>query len=196
MPYRHATVLRSYELKTVRTIYYVTAAMAGLSLLMICVLFWALADGYTSARLIVLPIVLIGATIAYALSIKNHVVFSGKGELRIYARHIEIPRAFHRKPFVFELEGLEVGVNRYEGRFVFQTVSAVEVLRFQRGSERRALSSRMFGGLEALRHAAQDIVTLREGGPLPDRTLDPADAAERDDYDDALDKELEKLEHD
>jgi len=204
MPYRTATPVRVYALRSSRGAVVVAVLLSLLALIALVTVgasLGALGPGFFTADIGRLPLLLCLAAliltpVASWYGLKNDQVAGGSGELQLFERSVLVPPPFSGAPIAFSFDGLELDIQRFESRFMFQTVSAVEVLRFRGGGKVRSLTSRLFDSPERLRELVRDIEALSEGAPLPvpgrSRSISASDA-DRDPYDDQLDAELENF---
>ncbi len=135
----------------------------------------------------------LAVALAYASSLKNHVVAGGSGQLRLFEGHLEVPPPWSGSLMHLPYESLAVRLRRVEGRIYGQKVSQVEVLILQSEGTTRELSSRMFESPERLQEAMEDILALKNGKRPPNRKSRGPMTGPKDEWDERLDAELDAL---
>ena len=171
------------------------AVLAVLVLLMVVML--PIADGLwwhqSGLRRLLGPallLLLVVALVGRLSSLSIYRVAGGRGELRLFEQHLEIPRARGARPLHMRYDGLVLELRRHEGRIAFQVVSVTSVLILRQGGQTRGICSRVFESHEVFLEAVEDIEALAAGERLPNRdSPDPA-ASIPDEYDERLEAEL------
>jgi hypothetical protein len=149
------------------------------------------------AGLLSLPLVHWFSTAAYRVP-------GGAGELQVHADRLELhDRRLPGPRVVLPFAGLDVALDRFGVRYTFGHVVTLGTLTrtvatFTSGDRRLVIASTAFSDPRGLAALLRDLDAVRAGGlpaglgeDLP--AIPAAPAAERDAYDDQLDRELEEM---
>ena len=202
MPYRSRLPIRTYALRSSRVSVVVAVGLGLLSLAVGLVFAYVAFETGGVGRLgwpaLVLGLAFPLLTAAYAHGLRNDLVCGGKAELRLFERHLDVPRPFVGPPLTFPIAELRTTRVRVQSGVLGGPLGEVEVLHLQVGTMHRGLSSRLFETPHRLGALAEDLAALEAGLPLPthDGRVDVADPEERADDPSAarLEAELDELE--
>lgn len=123
--------------------------------------------------------------------LRRYRVAGGRGELRIFRDHVEVPHPFQDEPVRLTLNELQVDVVARHVWINGVSFGETRVLVLWNGDAKRALSSTLFAVEADAQHAYVAILKARRG-ELELETLE-ALPEHRDEYDDRLDRELDEL---
>jgi hypothetical protein len=184
-PYRDAElVLRTFELRT--RLPWLEAY--GLVALLLIVLF--VFTLYTPVLLAAFVLVGVFAPLVLVPRLDRYRVAGGRGALRIFSDHVELPHAFRREPLRLALSELAVDVVSRQVWINGISFGETHMLVLATSDERRTLSSSLFASETEVRDAYLALLLARRGELA---AADPEPAERRDAYDDMLDRELDQF---
>lgn len=186
-PYRDADLaLRSFELRT-RLPWLEAYGIVALVLLVLYIF-----TVFIPNPMVLVAFVLVGmfAPLLLVPRLDRYRVAGGRGALRIFSDHVELPHPFRREPLRLALNELAVDVVARQVWINGISFGETHMLVLATSEERRTLSSSLFASETDVRDAYLALLLARRGELA---AADPEPAERRDAYDDMLDRELDQF---
>jgi hypothetical protein len=189
--------LARYPVRTPMWLWLSNGALTSFCVLVVGAMF--MFGGRVPGAIILLASVLVGATIAFWLTMSAYRVGGGRNLIRFYDDRIEVPSITKRQPLVFPREGTRVEISDVLVRYrlgiagTVATVNRGKLLSFRHGTTARKLSTLVLDDSDAEPALLADLRRFAAGEPALGVEGHAKAVPPRDEYDDRLDRELAQL---